>query len=322
MPPELLAQFGLLEDALRALGVVVWPMVEFEADDGLAAAAARFADEPAVERVVILSPDKDMAQCVRPDGRVRDLRPASGSLHRRRRGRGEVRRATGLHPRLPGPRRRQRRRLSRACPAGGASRPRPSCSATRTSRTSLTRSAPGTSPCAAPPAWPGRSRSTAPTPSSSASWPPLRLDAPIPQHDPDELRWHGPDRPAFDGPGGAAARAAPAGASTGELIPQRRSSAPRRTPQRRNRRHATRASPGRSAWCCGMAATMPIGLAGHAEVEPVVAQARGHHGATLDGDETGCADVPRRETLPLHVGVEAAVGRRRPGSASRCPSGA
>jgi 5'-3' exonuclease len=70
MPPELLGQFGLVEDALRALGVVVWPMVEFEADDGLAAAAARFADAPEVERVVILSPDKDMAQCVRSDGRV------------------------------------------------------------------------------------------------------------------------------------------------------------------------------------------------------------------------------------------------------------
>jgi 5'-3' exonuclease len=70
MPPELLAQFPLLEEALRALGVVVWPMVEFEADDGLAAAAARFADHDEVERVVILSPDKDMAQCVREDGRV------------------------------------------------------------------------------------------------------------------------------------------------------------------------------------------------------------------------------------------------------------
>ncbi len=69
MPPELLAQFPLVEEALRALGMVVWPMVEFEADDGLAA-AARFAGHPAVERVVILSPDKDMAQCVREDGRV------------------------------------------------------------------------------------------------------------------------------------------------------------------------------------------------------------------------------------------------------------
>ena len=70
MPPELLGQFELVEQALRALGLVVWPMVEFEADDGLAAAAARFADHPAVERVIILSPDKDMAQCVREDGRV------------------------------------------------------------------------------------------------------------------------------------------------------------------------------------------------------------------------------------------------------------
>ena len=70
MPPELLAQFPLVEEALRALGVVVWPMVEFEADDGLAAAAVRFADHPDVERVIILSPDKDMAQCVRDDGRV------------------------------------------------------------------------------------------------------------------------------------------------------------------------------------------------------------------------------------------------------------
>ncbi len=68
--PELLAQFGPAEDALRALGVVVWPMVEWEADDALGTAAARWGDDPAVERVVILTPDKDMAQCVREDGRV------------------------------------------------------------------------------------------------------------------------------------------------------------------------------------------------------------------------------------------------------------
>ena len=61
--PDLFSQFPLAEEALRALGVVVWEMVEFEADDGLASAAARFAD--AVEQVVILSPDKDMCQCVR-----------------------------------------------------------------------------------------------------------------------------------------------------------------------------------------------------------------------------------------------------------------
>jgi 5'-3' exonuclease len=70
MPPELLAQFPLVEEAIAGLGVVLWPMVEFEADDALGAAAARWADHPDVERVVILSPDKDMAQCVREDGRV------------------------------------------------------------------------------------------------------------------------------------------------------------------------------------------------------------------------------------------------------------
>jgi 5'-3' exonuclease len=70
MPPELLAQFPLAEEALRAIGVVVWPMVEFEADDALGAAANRWADDPRVERVVVLSPDKDMTQLVRPDGRV------------------------------------------------------------------------------------------------------------------------------------------------------------------------------------------------------------------------------------------------------------
>jgi len=70
VPPELLAQFGLAEEALRALGVVIWPMVEWEADDALGTAAARWADDSAVERVVIMTPDKDMAQCVREDGRV------------------------------------------------------------------------------------------------------------------------------------------------------------------------------------------------------------------------------------------------------------
>jgi 5'-3' exonuclease len=70
MPPELLAQFPLAEETLRDLGVVVWPMVEFEADDAIATAAARWADAPGVERVVMLSPDKDMTQCVREDGRV------------------------------------------------------------------------------------------------------------------------------------------------------------------------------------------------------------------------------------------------------------
>ena len=62
--PDLLAQFPLLEDALSAAGVVVWPMVEFEADDALAAGAAAAARDARVERVIICTPDKDLAQCV------------------------------------------------------------------------------------------------------------------------------------------------------------------------------------------------------------------------------------------------------------------
>jgi 5'-3' exonuclease len=60
----LLAQFPLIEEALSAAGVVVWPMVEFEADDALAAAAAAAAKDKRVEHVIICTPDKDLAQCV------------------------------------------------------------------------------------------------------------------------------------------------------------------------------------------------------------------------------------------------------------------
>jgi 5'-3' exonuclease len=62
--PELLAQFPLLEEVLSAAGVVVWPMVEFEADDALAAGAVMAARDERVERVIICTPDKDLAQCV------------------------------------------------------------------------------------------------------------------------------------------------------------------------------------------------------------------------------------------------------------------
>jgi 5'-3' exonuclease len=67
MPPELLSQFPIAEDAIRALGLVVWPMVEFEADDAIAAACVRFAADPAVEQVLVCTPDKDMAQLVRDE---------------------------------------------------------------------------------------------------------------------------------------------------------------------------------------------------------------------------------------------------------------
>jgi 5'-3' exonuclease len=62
--PDLLSQFPLLEDALSMMGVTVWPMVEFEADDALASAAAAAARDPRVERVILCTPDKDLAQSV------------------------------------------------------------------------------------------------------------------------------------------------------------------------------------------------------------------------------------------------------------------
>ena len=63
--PDLLAQFPLLEEVLSGAGIVVWPMVEFEADDALAAAAVLAVRDPHVERVIICTPDKDLAQCVK-----------------------------------------------------------------------------------------------------------------------------------------------------------------------------------------------------------------------------------------------------------------
>jgi 5'-3' exonuclease len=64
VPQELLSQFPILEDALLGMGVVVWPMIEFEADDALASAAAKAAKDDRVGRVLICTPDKDLSQCV------------------------------------------------------------------------------------------------------------------------------------------------------------------------------------------------------------------------------------------------------------------
>jgi 5'-3' exonuclease len=87
VPPELLAQFDAAEEAARALGLVVWPMQEFEADDALASAAARFRDQ--VEQVRILSPDKDLGQCLRGSrvvqvDRIRDRVIDEAALRARR----------------------------------------------------------------------------------------------------------------------------------------------------------------------------------------------------------------------------------------------
>ena len=82
--PLLYSQFQPLEEALSALGVVVWPMVEFEADDALAAAASMAAADAHVDQVVVCSPDKDLAQCVsgdrivQLDRRTRELRNEAG----------------------------------------------------------------------------------------------------------------------------------------------------------------------------------------------------------------------------------------------------
>src|SRR5690348_8651138 len=93
--PALLAQFHPLEDALDAMGVAVWPMVELEADDALASAAWLAASDPAVEKVCVWTPDKDLAQCVREsrvvqiDRRTQKIRDEAG-----------VREKFGVAPRL------------------------------------------------------------------------------------------------------------------------------------------------------------------------------------------------------------------------------
>src|SRR5437762_10896148 len=62
--PALLSQFPILEHALQSMGVLVWPMIEFEADDALASAAAKAAQDDRARRVIICTPDKDLSQCV------------------------------------------------------------------------------------------------------------------------------------------------------------------------------------------------------------------------------------------------------------------
>jgi 5'-3' exonuclease len=84
--PDLLGQFQLLEDALSALGISVWPMIEFEADDALASAAAIAARDNRAERVIICTPDKDLGQCVRGtrvvqmSRRTREIRDEAGVI--------------------------------------------------------------------------------------------------------------------------------------------------------------------------------------------------------------------------------------------------
>ena len=69
-PPEIMSQFPLVEALIEAAGFITFPMIEFEADDALASAARIAKEDPSVNRVLICSPDKDLAQCVTAHGRV------------------------------------------------------------------------------------------------------------------------------------------------------------------------------------------------------------------------------------------------------------
>ena len=82
MPPELLAQIPIVEQALEAMGVTTWAMVELEADDALGAAAAVADADERVEQVLIVTPDKDLGQCVRGDA-GRAVRPPQAGDHGR-----------------------------------------------------------------------------------------------------------------------------------------------------------------------------------------------------------------------------------------------
>ena len=98
--PALWAQFHPLEDALVAMGVTTFAMVELEADDALASAARIAAADPRVQKVCIWTPDKDLAQCVDGD-RVVQMDRRSGEMRDGRSRAREVRRGPAVHPRLP-----------------------------------------------------------------------------------------------------------------------------------------------------------------------------------------------------------------------------
>ena len=174
-------------------------MVEFEADDALGAAAARWADDPALERVIILSPDKDMAQCVREDGRV-------VTYDRRKRlfvdadgVREKFGVSPGQHPRLPGPRRRQRPTAIPGIPGWGAVstaavlRRYPHLEDIPESVRMWDVSVRGAATLAA--ALRERQRGGAAVPRAGAAAASMRR---IPQRSVDELRWRGVPRAPFE----------------------------------------------------------------------------------------------------------------------------
>ena len=181
-----------------ALGIPLWAMVELEADDALATAAARFAADPVVEQVLVCTPDKDLAQCVR-DAAGRPPRPAPRPRLRRRRRPGQVGRAAGAipdwlalvgdaadgFPGIPG--------FGAVTASARARRVRLAGGGPRRARGDLAGLA-----SAARRAWPRRSASAGPTRSSSASWRRCGSTPRSPSRTIDELRWRGTDRVAWE----------------------------------------------------------------------------------------------------------------------------
>ena len=197
VPADLLAQFPVMEEAIVALGIPLWAMTDLEADDALATAADRFGRQPEVEQVLVCTPDKDLAQCVR-DGRV-VLRDRRRDLAYDDAG---VRAKWGVGPAsipdwlalvgdaadgFPG------------IPGFGAV----TAAAVLAAFTTLegVRNAPAA-------AWPSRVRGADRLAATLGErWADallfrdlatLRLDAPIPQRSADELRWDGVDRAAWE----------------------------------------------------------------------------------------------------------------------------
>ena len=186
-----MTQFPLLEDALGALGVAVWPMVELEADDAMASAAAVAQADPRVERVLICTPDKDLAQCVEDPLVVQVDRRREGTVIDEAGVRAKFGVGPRLDPRLPRAGRRLGRRVPRP-PGLGREVDRHRCSlATSTSTRSPTTRATGTWTYGARPS----SRSTLAAARDAAN---LFLDlATLRTHGDvgvvDDWEWHGPE---------------------------------------------------------------------------------------------------------------------------------
>ncbi len=193
VPKELLAQFGPVEEAARALGLVVWSMDRWEADDALATAAARFRDR--FDQVRILTPDKDLGQSLRA-GKVVQV----DRVRQREIDVAALLDARGVEPAsipdllalvgdtadgIP------------ACPASATRRPPPCSAATATSKPSPTTPPAGRSRSAARPGSPPPSASSAPRRSSTASWPPWSRTSPCPSKSPTTCSFRGVPREAF-----------------------------------------------------------------------------------------------------------------------------